>query len=95
MEAWIGEVCSLANHLITINVPTSDEDIVVLTAGLPPSYGTVIISLYTVTPTELMLNFVITYLLNEESHQNLPHPITTPKPEQKSAEEAIVAMRKE
>ncbi|KNZ76695.1 hypothetical protein J132_08974 [Termitomyces sp. J132] len=42
MEAWIGEVHSLANCLTAIDVSTSDEDIiVVLTAGLPPSYETV------------------------------------------------------
>ena len=67
MEGWIGEVCSHANKLKTIDVDISDEDIiVVLTAGLPPSYTTVIISLDAVKSKELTLDFIITHLSNEE-----------------------------
>ena len=45
MEGWIGEVRGLANRLKAINVNVSDEDtIVVLTAGLPPSYTPIVIS---------------------------------------------------
>ncbi|KNZ78964.1 hypothetical protein J132_08189 [Termitomyces sp. J132] len=60
------------------NISTSDKDIiVVLTASLPPSYETVIISLDAIKPEELTLNFVITCLLNEESCQNLTCTTTT------------------
>ncbi|KAG5732822.1 hypothetical protein E4T56_gene2752 [Termitomyces sp. T112] len=78
MEAWIREVCSIANHLTAIDIFTSDENIIiVLTASLPPSYETIIISLDAIKPEELTLNFVITCLLNEESHQNLTDTTTT------------------
>ena len=90
MEAWIGEVHSLANYLIVIAISTSDEDIIViLTTDLPSSYETVIISLDTVAPTDLMLNFVITHSINEES-QNPYHHISSSKSEEKSGEDAMV-----
>jgi hypothetical protein len=70
MEGWIGEVRSRSNRLKAIDVTVSDEDIiVVLTAGLPPSYTPVIISLDAVKASELTLDFVITRLLNEEGRQ--------------------------
>lgn len=96
MEAWIREVRSLANCLIAINVLTSNEDIiVVLTTGLPPSYETVIISLNAVASTKLTLNFVITCLLNEESHQNFACLIIKVESEEvKIDSEAIVAVKK-
>ncbi|KAH0580484.1 hypothetical protein H2248_001983 [Termitomyces sp. 'cryptogamus'] len=68
----------LPTALLPINISTSDKDIiVVLTASLPPSYETVIISLDAIKPEELTLNFVITCLLNEESCQNLTCTTTT------------------
>ncbi|KAH0578684.1 hypothetical protein H2248_003813 [Termitomyces sp. 'cryptogamus'] len=95
-EVWIEKVHSLANCLTAIDIPTSDEDIIiVLTVGLPPSNETIIISLNASTSTELMLNFVVTHLLNEKSHQNLTGSLIAPEPEEKSAGEATVAMRKE
>ena len=70
MEGWIGEVHSHANKLKAIDVDISDEDIiVVLTAGLPPSYTTVIISVDAVKSKKLTLDFIITHLLNEEGWQ--------------------------
>ena len=89
-------MCSLANRLIVIDVSTSNENIIViLTTGLPPSYETVIISLDAVTSTELTLNFVITHLLNEESHQNLACPIIKLESEEVKVEsEAMVAVKK-
>lgn len=73
MEAWIGHVRSLANRLIAIDIKVSDEDmIVVLTAGLPPSYTTVVISFDAIDPDKLTLDFVITRLLNKEGHQVIP-----------------------
>ncbi|KAG5338061.1 hypothetical protein J132_08839 [Termitomyces sp. J132] len=98
MEAWIGEVCSLANCLTAINISTSDKDIiVVLTAGLPPSYEIVIIPLNAIKPEELTLNFVITHLLNEESHQNLTCTTTTTMSEsggEKPGLDAMAAIKK-
>ncbi|KAG5333655.1 hypothetical protein C0989_005150 [Termitomyces sp. Mn162] len=77
IEVWIGEVCSLANCITAINVPTSSEDFII------------------VLTTELTLNLVISYLLNEVSHQNLTCPVVAPEPEEKSAGEAMVAMKEE
>jgi hypothetical protein len=73
MESWIGEVRGLANRLKAIDVDVSDEDmIVVLTAGLPPSYTPIVISFDALESTKLTLNFVITRLLNEEGRQAIP-----------------------
>lgn len=90
MEGWIGEVRSRSNRLKVIDVSVSDEDIiVVLTAGLPSSYAPVIISLDSVKATELTLDFVITQLLNEESHQVIS---SEPNVEVKKEEPDNVAM---
>ena len=83
MEGWIGEVHSCANWLKAIDVDVSDEDIIiVLTAGLPPSYTTVIISLDAVKPQELTVNFVITCLLNEEGRQVISPNVSEVKKEE-------------
>jgi hypothetical protein len=83
MEGWIGEVRSRANRLKAIDVDVSNEDIiVVLTAGLPSSYTTVIISLDAVKPQELTLDFIITRLLNEEGHQVISSNVSEVKKEE-------------
>ncbi|GLB45348.1 putative gag-polypeptide of LTR copia-type [Lyophyllum shimeji] len=88
MEAWIGHVRSLANRLIAIDVKVSDEDmIVVLTAGLPPSYTTVVISFDAIDADKLTHDFVITRLLNEEGRQ-----VILAAPEVKEEEKESVAM---
>jgi hypothetical protein len=47
MESWIREVRMLSNKLKAFNIMISDEDVVVvLTAGLPSSYISVIILLH-------------------------------------------------
>jgi hypothetical protein len=51
---------------VTLQIPT------VLTAGLPSSYESLIISLDAVSPNSLMLDFVISHLLNEEARQGIP-----------------------
>ncbi|KAG6825511.1 hypothetical protein H0H92_003431 [Tricholoma furcatifolium] len=95
MEAWIGSVRSLANRLTAIDVTVSDEDIiVVLTAGLPPSYETVLISLDAVEPTQLTLDFVITRLLNEESRQASSLSTSTSTPAPDDPKEAMVASKR-
>jgi hypothetical protein len=83
MEGWIGEVRSCANRLKAIDVDVSDKDIiVVLTASLPSSYTTVIISLDAVKPQELTLDFVITRLLNEEGRQVISSNVSEVKKEE-------------
>ena len=73
MESWIGEVRGLANRLKAIDVDVSDEDIiVVLTASLPTSYTSVVISFDALDNSKLTLEFVITRLLNEEGRQATP-----------------------
>ena|SRR6202789_1554679 len=73
MEGWIGEVRGLANRLKAIDVDVSDEDtIVILTAGLPPSYTPIVISFDALENSKLTLDFVITRLLNEEGRQATP-----------------------
>jgi hypothetical protein len=70
MQAWVGEVRSLAYRLKDIGVRVDDEEIiVVLTIGLPPAYKTLVISLDSVDTDKLTLEFVITRLLNEEAQQ--------------------------
>ena len=91
MESWIGDVRSLANRLTAIEVGVSDEDIiVVLTAGLPPSYIPVVISFDAVDIDKLTLDFVITRLLNEEGRQQNSQPAAEVK-----TEDQDVAMRAE
>jgi hypothetical protein len=64
---------SVANRLKAIDVDVSDEDtIVVLTAGLPPSYTPIVISFDALESTKLTLVFIITRLLNEEGRQAIP-----------------------
>ena len=66
-----------------IDINVSDEDIiVVLTAGLPPSYTTIIIFLNAVKPQELIVNFVITRLLNEEGRQVISPNVSEVKKEE-------------
>jgi len=69
MESWIGNIRSRARRLEIVDVKVSDEEIiVVLTAGLPQTYSTVVDAL---DPDKLTLDFVITRLLNEEARQRL------------------------
>ena len=46
--------------------------IVILTAGLPPSYTPIVISFDALETSKLTLDFVITRLLNEEGRQATP-----------------------
>jgi hypothetical protein len=72
-ESPLQEVRAHAHRLKSVDVNVSDEDIiVVLTAGLPETYSTVVISFDAIDPAKLTLDFVITRLLNEESRQALP-----------------------
>jgi len=70
MQSWIADVRRLAFELKAIGVDVADEDIIlVLTAGLPPSYNNFIVTLDVVPSDELELDYVTTRLLGEESRQ--------------------------
>jgi gag-polypeptide of LTR copia-type/Zinc knuckle len=76
MANWI------AFQLREISITVDNEDLIlILTMGLPKSYDTFIISLYTINTTTLILNLIITHLLNKQSRQsgsNLSHPSPDP-----------------
>jgi hypothetical protein len=66
IQAWVADIHRVTFQLSEIGVSVPDEDVVlVLTAGLPPSYEPLIVSLNAVSPDSLTLNFVISRLLNE------------------------------
>ena len=78
IQSWVADICRVAFQLSEIGISVPDEDIIlVLTAGLPPSYEPLIVSLDAVFPDLLTLNFVISRLLNEESCQGVPAPDPT------------------
>lgn len=81
MQAWIGNVQSLAYTIEEAGIPVTDQDkILALTMGLPPSYDAVIINFDSTAPSELTFQSVITRLLNDETRQlssALPVPIPT------------------
>ena len=78
IQSWVADIRRVAFQLSEIDVSVPDEDIIlVLTAGLPPSYESLIVSLDAVSPDLLTLDFVISRLLNEESCQGIPAPNTT------------------
>jgi gag-polypeptide of LTR copia-type/Zinc knuckle len=71
MNSWIAEVKNTAYRLDAAGVAVIDEDIILtLTAGLPESYSTLIVTLDNLSPNDLTLPNVITRLLNEEVRQN-------------------------
>jgi hypothetical protein len=70
MQNFIAEARRLAQLLQEIGVTVDDEDIIlVLTGGLPLSYDNFVITLDSMPPSELTLDYVITRLLNEEARQ--------------------------
>lgn len=73
IQSWVADVRCIAFQLSEIDSTVPDEDVIlVLTAGLPPSYESFIISLDTVSPNALTLDLVISRLLNEEARQDIP-----------------------
>ncbi|EIW62481.1 uncharacterized protein TRAVEDRAFT_93821, partial [Trametes versicolor FP-101664 SS1] len=81
IQAWVGEVRSMAFRMEEASISVSEQDkILAITLGLPPSFDGVIISL-DATPTEqLTLDVVISRLLNDEVRQmsTIPAPSETP-----------------
>ena len=73
IQSWVADVRRVAFQLSEIDVTVPDEDVIlVLTAGLPSSYESFIISLDAVSPSSLTLDFVVSRLLNEEARQGIP-----------------------
>ncbi|KDQ55340.1 hypothetical protein JAAARDRAFT_110450, partial [Jaapia argillacea MUCL 33604] len=70
MVSWIADVRRNAFKLEDIGVKVEDKDLIlVLTMGLPPAYETFVVSLDSTPPDDLILEFVIARLLNEEARQ--------------------------
>ena len=79
IQSWVADVRRVAFQLAEIDVTVPDEDVIlVLTAGLPSSYESFIISLDAVSPNSLTLDFVISRLLNEEARQGIPTTDSAP-----------------
>ena len=79
IQSWVADVRRVAFQLSEIDVTVPDEDIIlVLTADLPPSYESFIISLNAVSPSSLRLDFIISRLFNEEACQGIPTTDSAP-----------------
>jgi len=71
MASWISSVKAAAFALKSTAAPASDMDtIIILTKGLPPSYATFIVTLDSVEPKLLTVDYVITRLANERVRQH-------------------------
>ncbi|KAE9398284.1 hypothetical protein BT96DRAFT_822277 [Gymnopus androsaceus JB14] len=70
MQAWIGKIQAQALEMEIAEVKVSKQDVILaLTLGLPSTYGAIIISFSAMDPKKLIIDTVITRLLNEETHQ--------------------------
>ena len=94
MQAWIAAVKHIAYHLNQTSVPSDvvldkqlrnwirareEEDIILtLTTGLGQEYEKLVITLDATPREQLTLDFVISWLLNEELHQTSPNRIPIP-----------------
>ena len=75
IQSWVADICCVTFQLSEIDISVSNEDIIlVLTAGLPPSYEPLIVLLNAISPDSLTLNFVVSHLLNKESCQGVSAP---------------------
>ena len=67
MNPWISDVKNAAFHLESSEVAMIDKDVILaLTARLPESYSTFIVTLNNLPANDLTPPNVITHLLNEE-----------------------------
>jgi hypothetical protein len=67
MSSWISDVKNVAFHLESAGVAIIDEDIILaLTAGLPESYSSFIVTMDNLPSAELTLLNIILHLLNKE-----------------------------
>ena len=70
MQDHINQIHELANHLASISLPVSKEDILlVLLTLLPSTYDNVVVAPKTKSST-LTIDLVTSALLNEECHQS-------------------------
>ncbi len=68
MARWIAEVCCVSFLLAQIGGSVTEEDtIVVLANGLPPSYDNLVVNLDSTPADQILLLYVVTRLLNQES----------------------------
>ena len=71
MSAWISNVKNVAFDLEAAGVSLIDEDVILaLTAGLLDDYSTFIVALDSLSPSDLTLSNIITWLLNKEVWQD-------------------------
>jgi gag-polypeptide of LTR copia-type/Domain of unknown function (DUF4219)/Zinc knuckle len=93
MQAWIGHIQSLAFRMEEAKIEVTDQDwILALTMGLPASYDAVIINFDSTAPEHLMLNHVITWLLNKEARQASNSVMTID--EEDIHDEVLITMQK-
>jgi hypothetical protein len=72
MQSWIGSICQQAFILMQeAGVATTSQDmILVVTMGLPPTYDTIIINFNSTSPDQLTFENVVAWLINEETCQS-------------------------
>ncbi|RDX39353.1 hypothetical protein OH76DRAFT_1367603 [Lentinus brumalis] len=89
MQAWIGEIRSMAFRMEETGIAVVDQDkILAVTMGLPPSYDAVIIALDSIPTEQLTLEEVIRRLLNEEVRQTSAYP---PSPSTPTPDDGVAA----
>ena len=71
MSSWISSVKNAAFHLENAGVSLIDEDVILaLTEGQLETYSSLILTLDSISPNDLTLANVVTWLLNEEIWQD-------------------------
>ncbi len=89
MQAWIGEIRSMAFRMEETGIAVVDQDkILAVTMGLPPSYDAVIIALDSIPTEQLTLEEVIRRLLNQEVRQTSAYP---PSPSAPTPDDGVAA----
>ena len=69
MLAWVSAVCNHTYHILTTRYTLHNTHIVlVLTQGLPELYSHIAIALNTTPAENLILDYTINHLLNEEAN---------------------------
>lgn len=88
VSGWVSRVKRMRNELKVAGSEPADEDVIlVLTDGMPASYGHLIIAIDGTPTDQLLLDNVITRLRNEEGHQEKENEIN----EEHNGGEAMVA----
>jgi hypothetical protein len=70
MRTWISSVRDIASRITELGSDVATEDIILaLTRGLPPTYESLVIALDSMDRTNLTIDYVVQRLLNEEERQ--------------------------